>query len=160
MTGQLDGGSAFAAAKPFCDELELARPEKKDRGTLRSPPYSTRYKRPLAWLEVHRDITSHRQIESRLFHSERLAALGQMVSGIAHELNNALTSSIFGYAQLVRKRTRNFEWEMETRYILEEGNAPGRIARNLLLFARGSEGERYEGEPERNRETRRRDARA
>jgi two-component system NtrC family sensor kinase len=64
-----------------------------------------------------------------------------MVSGIAHELNNALTS-IFGYAQLVRKRTRNFEWEMETRYILEEGDRARRIARNLLLFARGSEGER------------------
>src|SRR3984893_1070324 len=130
----------FRSGEAFCDELELARPEKKivERSAR---PVLDRYKRPLAWLEVHRDITSHRQIESRLFHNERLAALGQMVSGIAHELNNALTS-IFGYAQLVRKRTRNFEWEMETRYILEEGDRARRIARNLLLFARGSEGER------------------
>jgi PAS domain S-box-containing protein len=129
----------FRSGEAFCDELELARPEKKivERSAR---PVLDRYKQPLAWLEVHRDITSHRQIESRLFHSERLAALGQMVSGIAHELNNALTS-IFGYAQLVRKRTRNFEWEMETRYILEEGERARRIARNLLLFARGSEGE-------------------
>jgi PAS domain S-box-containing protein len=130
----------FRTGEAFCDELELARPEKKivERSAR---PVLDRYKQPLAWLEVHRDITSRRQIESRLFHSERLAALGQMVSGIAHELNNALTS-IFGYAQLVRKRTRNFEWEMETRYILEEGDRARRIARNLLLFARGSEGER------------------
>lgn len=129
----------FRTGEAFCDELELARPQKKivERSAR---PVLDRYKRPLAWLEVHRDITSRRQIESRLFHSERLAALGQMVSGIAHELNNALTS-IFGYAQLVRQRTRDFEWEMETRYILEEGDRARRIARNLLLFARGSEGE-------------------
>jgi two-component system, cell cycle sensor histidine kinase and response regulator CckA len=96
---------------------------------------------PLGWLEVHRDITSRRQIESRLFHGERLAALGQMVSGIAHELNNVLTS-IFGYAQLVQRRARGFEWESEARYILEEGERARRIAGNLLLFARGSDGER------------------
>ena len=141
----IDGQAAqwqqrFHAGEAFCDELELARPEKKiveryARAVL------DRYKQPLAWLEIHRDITSRRQIESRLFHSERLAALGQMVSGIAHELNNALTS-IFGYAQLLRKRTRSFECETETRYILEEGEHARRIARNLLLFARGSEGER------------------
>ena len=129
----------FRNGEAFCDELELARPEKKIVERY-ARPVLDRYKQPLAWLEVHRDITSRRQIESRLFHNERLAALGQMVSGIAHELNNALTS-IFGYAQLVRKRTRDFEWEMETRYILEEGERARRIARNLLLFARGSEGE-------------------
>jgi two-component system, NtrC family, sensor kinase len=104
-------------------------------------PVLDRYKQPVGWLEVHRDITNRRQIESRLFHSERLAALGQMVSGVAHELNNALTS-VFGYAQLVQKRTRGFEWEAEARHILKEGDRARRIARNLLLFARGSESER------------------
>ena len=76
-----------------------------------------------------------------MFHSERLAALGQMVSGVAHELNNALTS-IFGYAQMVQKRTRGFEWEAEARHILEEAERARGIARNLLLFSRGSESER------------------
>lgn len=130
----------FRNGEAFWDELELAKPEKKivER---HGRPVLDRYKQPLGWLELHRDITSRRQIESRLFHSERLAALGQMVSGVAHELNNALTS-IFGYAQLVRKRTRDFEWESEARHILEEGERARRIARNLLLFARGSKSER------------------
>ena len=130
----------FRSGEAFWDELELAKPKKKivER---HGRPVLGRYKQPLGWLEVHQDITSRRQIESGLFHNERLAALGQMISGIAHELNNTLTS-IFGYAQLVRERTRGFEWEAETRYILEEGERARRIARNLLLFARGSEGER------------------
>lgn len=130
----------FRSGEAFWDELELAKPEKKivER---HGRPVLDRYKQPLGWLELHRDITSRRQIESRLFHSERLAALGQMVSGVAHELNNALTS-IFGYAQRVQKRTRDFEWESEARHILEEGERARRIARNLLLFARGSKSER------------------
>jgi PAS domain S-box-containing protein len=130
----------FRSGEAFWDELELAKPEKRIVERYARPGLD-RYKQPLGWIEIHRDITSSRHIESRLFHNERLAALGQMVSGIAHELNNALTS-VFGYAQLVRKRTRGFEWEAETRYILEESEHARRIARNLLLFARGSEGER------------------
>src|SRR5487761_399001 len=85
----------FRNGEAFWDELELVKPEKKVVERC-GRPVLDRYKQPVGWLEVHRDITSQRQIESRLFHSERLAALGQMVSGIAHELNNALTS-IFGY---------------------------------------------------------------
>lgn len=130
----------FRDGEAFWDELELSKPEKRIVERYARPVFD-RYKRRVGWLEIHRDITSRRQIESRLFHNERLAALGQMVSGIAHELNNALTS-VFGYAQRVRKRTRGFEWEAETQYVLEESERARRIARNLLLFARGCEGER------------------
>ena len=130
----------FRSGEAFWDELELAKPDQKIVERY-ARPVLDRYKQPVGWLEVHRDITNRRQIESRLFHSERLAALGQMVSGVAHELNNALTS-VFGYAQLVQKRTRGFEWEVEARHILEEGDRARRIAQNLLLFARGSKSER------------------
>jgi two-component system NtrC family sensor kinase len=130
----------FHSGEPSWDELELAQPAKKIVERY-ARPVLDRYKQRLGWLEVHRDITSRRQVESRLFHNERLAALGQMVSGVAHELNNALTS-IFGYAQLLQKRTRGLECEAEARYILEQGDRARRIARNLLLFARSSTGAR------------------
>jgi len=130
----------FRSGEPCWDQLELIQPEKKILERYARPVLDP-YKQPLGWLEVYRDNTSRRQLESRLFHNERLAALGQMVSGIAHELNNALTS-IFGYAQLVQQRTRGFEWEAEAQYILEQGDRARRIARNLLLFARSTKGER------------------
>ena len=130
----------FRNGEACWDELELIKPEKKLLERC-ARPVLDRYKQPLGWLEVYRDISSQRQMQSRLFHSERLAALGQMVSGVAHELNNALTS-ILGYAQRVQKRTRGLEWEAEARHILAEAERAKRIARNLLLFARGSKSER------------------
>ena len=148
VAGQLAQGEAVAArwrqrfrsGEAFWDQLELAKPEKKIVERYARPVLDP-YKRPVAWLEILRDISDRRQMESRLFHTERLAALGQMLSGVAHELNNALTS-VFGYAQLVQKRTRGFDCEAEARHILEEGERARRIARNLLLFARGSKNER------------------
>jgi two-component system NtrC family sensor kinase len=130
----------FRNGEACWDELELIRPEKKILERC-ARPVLDRHKQPLGWLELYRDISGQRQIQSRLLHSERLAALGQMVSGVAHELNNALTS-IFGYAQLVQRRRRGAEWEAETRHILAEAERAKRIARNLLLFARGSKTER------------------
>jgi PAS domain S-box-containing protein len=148
VAGQLAHGETVAArwrqrfrgGEAFWDELEVAKPEKKIVERYARPVLDP-YKRTVAWLEILRDITERRQMESRLLHTERLAALGQMLSGVAHELNNALTS-VFGYAQLVRKRARGFEWEAQARHILEEGERARRIARNLLLFARGSKSER------------------
>lgn len=130
----------FRSGKGFRDELELVAPENRILERC-ARPVLDRSGEPVGWMEILRDITPRRQIEARLFHSERLAALGQMVSGIAHELNNTLTS-VLGYGQLVRKRTRGFEWEAEAGYILNEAERARRIVRNLLFFARGSTAER------------------
>lgn len=130
----------FRNGESSWDELELVNPEKRILERC-ARPVLDHYKQPLGWLEVYRDVSSQRRIQSRLFHSERLAALGQMVSSVAHELNNALTS-IIGYAQLVQRRTRGFEWEAEGGHILAEAERTKRIVRNLLLFARDGKSER------------------
>ena len=128
----------FQNGEPAWDELEMVTPERRVLERY-ARPVLDQYKQPRGWLEIYRDISGQRHIESRLFHSERLAALGQMLSGVAHELTNPLTS-ILGYAQLVRRRAEGCE--KETRHILEEAERARRIARNLLLFARGSTSER------------------
>lgn len=128
----------FQNGESSWDELELIKPERKIL-KRHGRPVLDRYKRPRGWLEIYRDISRQHYIEARLLHSERLAALGQMLSGVAHELNNPLTS-ILGYAQLVHRRAK--ERETEARHILEEAERARGIARNLLLFARGSTPER------------------
>jgi signal transduction histidine kinase/CheY-like chemotaxis protein len=117
------------------DEVELARP---------TPRVLERFARPvrdadgerLGWLELYRETTGERLLRSRLPQTEKMAALGQLVSGIAHELNNPLTS-ILGYAQLLRGHSPGTEaGALEVQRIFDEAQRAGAIVRNLLLFAR------------------------
>ena len=122
------------------DELELVSPERK---------HLERFARPIVnglgqhvgWMEVYRDVTGQKLVEGRLFHTERLVALGQLVSSVAHELSNPLTS-ILGYAQLLRRRRESKEGEADAQRIVQEAERAGRIAKNLLQFARGTKPER------------------
>jgi len=115
------------------DEVELERP---------APRVLERFARPvrtedgerLGWLELYREASDAQRLRSRLSQSEKLAAMGQLVSGIAHELNNPLTS-IVGYAQLLLERSGG-RGSDETHHIFEEAQRAGAIVRNLLLMAR------------------------
>ena len=119
------------------DEVELARPIPRVLERFARPVRSADGVR-LGWLELYREATGEHLIRSRLPQTEKMAALGQLVSGIAHELNNPLTS-ILGYAQLLRGHGSEPE---EVRRISEEALRAGAIVRNLLLFAREEKPER------------------
>jgi signal transduction histidine kinase/ActR/RegA family two-component response regulator len=122
------------------DEFELVRPARKVIERFFRPLYAPGGAR-LGWLEIYRDITGQRIIQSKLLQREKMAALGQLVSGIAHELNNPLTS-IQGYAQLLLSRRSGDERTADAQRISEEAERAGRIVKNLLLFARETKPER------------------
>lgn len=82
------------------------------------------------------DVTEQRSLEAQLIQSEKLAAVGQLVSGVAHELNNPLTS-IAGLAEFLQERPGIPSAERDhLRVIHEQADRAGRIVRNLLTFAR------------------------
>ena len=126
----------FGSAEANWDELELAFPARKILERFARPILDSAGRR-IGWLEVFREVTGQRLLESKLFHTERMVALGQLVSSVAHEINNPLTS-IFGYAQLLLGRRDGSRDAHEAEHILQEAERASRIARNLLLFARGA----------------------
>jgi PAS domain S-box-containing protein len=82
------------------------------------------------------DVTEQRALEAQLIQSEKLAAVGQLVSGVAHELNNPLTS-IAGLSEFLQERSGLGDKDREhLRVIHEQADRAGRIVRNLLTFAR------------------------
>jgi signal transduction histidine kinase/CheY-like chemotaxis protein len=91
--------------------------------------------RLLGRVEIYRDLTAQRVFHSKLLQTEKLAALGQMVSGVAHELSNPLTS-IAGYAHRLLARQDLPGRTEEVRQIYQEAERAGTILRQLLLNAR------------------------
>ncbi|MBA3346714.1 MAG: GAF domain-containing protein [Gemmatimonadales bacterium] len=82
------------------------------------------------------DVTEQRLMESQLIQNDKMASIGQLVSGVAHELNNPLTS-IAGLTELLLERDPHPELPREhLRVIHDQAERAGRIVRNLLTFAR------------------------
>jgi len=82
------------------------------------------------------DVTEQRVLEAQLIQNDKMASIGQLVSGVAHELNNPLTS-IAGLTELLLERDPQVGMPREhLRVIHDQAERAGRIVRNLLTFAR------------------------
>ncbi len=96
------------------------------------------------YLVLARDMTERKQLEKQLFHSEKLASIGILAAGVAHEIGNPL-SAISGYTQILQGRlepgSENFEY---LEGIASQAERIQRIIEDLLNYSRPSTGIRSE----------------
>src|SRR5437016_12869692 len=83
-----------------------------------------------------RDVTDLKRLEEQLIQAEKLAAMGQMLAGVAHELNNPLTA-ILGVTELLRERQgADDSTKRQLELTHRQARRAARIVQNLLEFSR------------------------
>jgi PAS domain S-box-containing protein len=83
-----------------------------------------------------RDVTELKRLEEQLIQAEKLAAMGQMLAGVAHELNNPLTA-ILGVTELLREREgADDPTKRQLELTHRQARRAARIVQNLLEFSR------------------------
>jgi PAS domain S-box-containing protein len=86
-------------------------------------------------VRVARDVTQRKRMQEQLMLTDRLSSIGELASGIAHELNNPLTS-VIGFSQLLLERDIPDDMKEDMSLVNSEAQRAAGIVKNLLTFAR------------------------
>jgi len=103
---------------------------------------SSAMQRTLLYEETRQAYENLRRTQEQLLHSDKMAAVGQLISGVAHELNNPLTA-ILGYSQLLTSSGQTGPQGLEyADKLYKQAQRTHRIVQNLLSFSRQHKPER------------------
>lgn len=124
---------SLAAETPTAVELSLGG------RTLAVTTFRATAPEPERTVLVFEDQTDRRRLQERLVQSEKLSAIGQLIAGVAHDLNNPLTS-VVGFADFLAE-TADVPSRLREplRVIQQEAERASKIVKNLLSFARRQE---------------------
>ncbi len=89
----------------------------------------------VASVHVARDISERKKMEEQLIATDRMASVGELAAGIAHELNNPLTS-VIGFSQLLLEKDVADDVKEDIKIIYSEAQRTAGVVKGLLTFAR------------------------
>ncbi|MFC1848982.1 ATP-binding protein [candidate division CSSED10-310 bacterium] len=91
-------------------------------------------------LGISRDVTKKHEGEQRMYHMEKLASIGVLAAGVAHEINNPL-AVILGFTELLQEKCDRESAQYEDLKAIElNANHAKKVVENMLGFARITEG--------------------
>jgi two-component system NtrC family sensor kinase len=121
---------------------ELALPPMEGVFQISVSPWHDKDNRLIGSIHVAKDISNEKLLQQQLIQSEKLSAIGELISGIAHELNNPLTG-VMGYSELLQLRKDLDDRARENLLKIHSlALRCQRIVQNLLYFARKQKPER------------------
>lgn len=133
--GEVMGVIAIADDEPG----RIFQPDEVQLLELLAPQVAVSIRNARLYQELEERIGAQRLAEKRLLHSARLAALGEMAAGVAHELNNPLTT-VAGFVELaLEELPDDLPQHAELTLVLSEARRAQTVVRRLLDFARQSE---------------------
>lgn len=88
-----------------------------------------------SFLFIVHDLTEAKNMQAQLLQAEKSAALGRLVAGAAHELNNPLTA-VLGFAQILREEAEGEMMQADLDRIIRGALRARRVVQDLLAFAR------------------------
>lgn len=145
--------SALQATQPISKVAQKGRREEvftlrptgaREEWEISAYPIQRGTGRPLQAIVLARDVTERRMLEASLSQADKLAALGQLAAGLAHEINNPLTA-IVANVQLLLMMARPDDPSYESLGLIKQASDRAvRVVRNLLDFSRQ---EQYEFHP-------------
>ncbi|MBM2830952.1 MAG: Histidine kinase [Dehalococcoidia bacterium] len=87
------------------------------------------------FVKVAEDISERKRMQEQLIITDRLASIGELASGIAHELNNPLTG-VLGLSSLLLERVTDEDVKQDLKLVCSEAQRAAKVVKNLLTFAR------------------------
>ncbi|MBW1702450.1 MAG: PAS domain S-box protein [Deltaproteobacteria bacterium] len=134
-------GLVYKLGKSVRDEFELEVGEHEIWISANFMPLKNEEGGVSAVLCIARDITESKNLERQLINTEKLASLGTLAAGVAHEINNPL-GVMLGFCDLLLRKTEKGTQEFEDLKTIErQGLHCKQVVENLLSFARLEEGD-------------------
>jgi len=126
----------------FNEEFRIIRPDGSVRWILdRVVPIQNERGEVYRLVGIAEDITERKRTEEHIQETARLASIGELAAGVAHEVNNPLTA-VLGYSQLVLAEDLPRSVRRDVQTIHSEAQRAAKIVQNLLSYARRSGSDR------------------
>ena len=87
------------------------------------------------FIAIKRDLTDQKQLQEQFLQAQKMDAIGQLASGVAHDFNNMLTA-ILGYTEFLLQGLETEEQRADAEEIIKAGNRAAALTKQLLAFSR------------------------